>query len=68
MEGGITLDKVRNVNIRLRLGQVAVVSRVEKWKTEWLRKIVEMTGDRMVKKEFVENVPGKRSRGRPRRR
>jgi len=50
------------------LGQVSVVSRVEKKKTEWLRKMEEMTDDRMVKKEFVENVPGRRPRGRPRKR
>ena len=60
------LDKVRNVDIRTRLGQVAVVSRVGKKKTEWLRKIEELTDDRMVKKVFfLENVPGKRPRGRP---
>ena len=29
------LEIVRNVNIGSRLGQVAVVSRVEKKKTEW---------------------------------
>ena len=46
------LDKVRNVDIRTRLGQVAVVSRVGKKKTEWLRKIEELTDDRMVKKVF----------------
>ena len=61
------LDKVRNVDIRSILGQVAVVLRVEKKKTaaEWLRKMEEMTDDRMVKKVFVENVPGKRPKGRP---
>ena len=42
------LDKVRNEDIRSRLGQLAVVSRVEK-KTEWLRKMEGMTDDRMVK-------------------
>ena len=62
------LDKVRNVDIRSRLGQVSGVLRVEKKKTEWLRKIEEMTDDRMVKKVFVENVPGRRSRGRARKR
>ena len=41
------LDKVRNVAIRSRLGQVAVVSRVEN-KTEWLKKMEEITDDRMV--------------------
>ena len=62
------LDKVRNVDIRSRLGQVAVVSRVENRKTEWLKKMEEMTDDRMVKKVYVKNVPGKRLRGRPRKR
>ena len=37
VEGVTILDKVRNEDIRSRLGQLAVVSRVEK-KTEWLRK------------------------------
>ena len=59
------LDKVRNEDIRSRLGQLAVVSRVEK-KTEWLRKMEGMTDDRMIKKVFVESVPGRRPRGRPR--
>ena len=60
-------DKVRNEDIRSRLGQLAVVSRVEK-KTEWLRKVEGMTDDRMVKKVFVENVPGRRPRRRSRKR
>ena len=52
------LDKVKNVYIRSRLGQVAVVSRVENKKTEWLKKMEEMTDDRMVKKVYIENVLG----------
>ncbi len=66
VEGVIMLDKLRNVDIRSRLGQVSVVSRVEKKKTEWLRKMEEMTDDRMVKKVLVENVSGRCPRGRPR--
>ena len=62
VEGVTMLDKVRNVDIRSRLGQVAVVSRVENKKTEWLKKMEEMTDDRMVKKVYMENVPGKRPR------
>ena len=62
------LDKVRNEDIRSRLGQLAVVSRVEKKKTEWLRKMEGMTDERMVKKVFAENVLGRRPRGRPRKR
>ena len=59
---------MRNVVIRSRLGLVAVVSRVENKKTKWLKKMEEMTDDRMVKKVYMENVPGKRLRGRPRER
>ena len=68
MEGVTILDKVRNEDIRSRLGQLAVILRVEKKKTEWLRKMEGMTDDRMVKKVFVENVLGKRPKGRPRKR
>ena len=67
VEGVTILDKVRNEDIRSRLGQLAVVSRVEK-KTEWLRKMEGMTDERMVKKVFVENVLGRRPRGKPRKR
>ena len=66
VEGVTILDKVRNEDIRSRLGQLAVVSRVEK--TEWLRKMEGMTDERMVKKVFVENVLGRRPRGKPRKR
>ena len=66
VKGVTILDKVRNEDIRLRLGQLAVVSRVKK--TEWLRKMEGMTDERMVKKVLVENVPGRRPRGRPRKR
>ena len=59
---------MRNEDIRSRLGQLAVVSRVEKKKTEWLRKMEGMTDERMVKKVFVENVPCRHPRGRPRKR
>ena len=66
---GVTLwDKVRNVDIRLRLGQVAVVLTVEKKQTEWFKKLDEMTEDRLVKKLFVEDVPRKRPWGRLRKR
>jgi len=68
VEGVTMLDKVRNEEVRSRLGQVAVLSRVEKKQTEWARKVEDMTDDRMVKKVFVQSVPGKRPRGRPRKR
>ena len=50
---------MKNVAIRLRLGQVAVVLRVVKTQTEWLNKMDEMIDDRLVKKVFVRNVSEK---------
>ena len=59
---------MRNEEVRSRLGQVAVLSRVEKKQTELARKVEDMTYDRVVKKVLVENVPGKRPKERPRKR
>ena len=55
------LDRVRNEEIRSRRGQVAMHP-VEQKQTEWARKAEDMTDDRMVKKVFVGNVPGKQPR------
>ena len=44
----------------VRLGQAVVLS-IEglKKQTEWARKVIDVTDDRMMKRVFVENVPGK---------
>ena len=47
------LNKVRSEEVRLRLEQVAVLSRVVKKQTEWARKADDMTDDKMVKKVIV---------------
>ena len=65
VEGVTILDKVRNVDIRSRLGQVALVLRVEK-KTEWLSNMEEMTEDRMVKKVFFGECARKATEGKTR--
>ena len=57
------LDRVRNEEIRSRLGQVAMHP-VEQKQTEWARKAEDMTDDKMVKKVFVGNVPGTQPRGK----
>ena len=49
VEGVTVLDTVRN-EVRSRLEQVAVLSRVEKEQTEWAKKIEDVTDERMVKK------------------
>ena len=66
VEGVTILDKVRNVDIRSRLGQVALVLRVEKKKTEWLSNMEEMTEDRMVKKVFFGECARKATEGKTR--
>ena len=63
VEGVSILDKVRNEDIRSRLGQLAVVSRVEK-KTEWLRKMEGMTDDRMVKGGVCGDSAGYTTKGK----
>ena len=47
----------------VRLGRVVVLS-IEglKKQTEWARKVIDVTDDRMMKRVFVENVPGKQPR------
>ena len=45
-----------------------MLSRVEKKQRELVRKVEDMTYDKVVKKVLVENVPGKRPKGRPRNR
>ena len=43
---------------------MAVILTVEKKQTEWLKKLDEMTEDRLAKKVFVEDMPRKRPLGR----
>ena len=65
VEGVTRADKVRNEDIRRELDQEAVLSVVDRKKKEWYKKVTEMQEDRLAKRVFL---PGRRPRGRPRKR
>ena len=48
--GSVFAGQSEECGNQIRLGQVSVLSRVEKEQTEWKGKVEDMTGDRMVKK------------------
>ena len=68
VEGVTRMDKVRSDDIRMRLRQEDVVATVYRKKKQWLRKMEEMPEERLVKTVYMEEMPGKRPRGRPRKR
>ena len=68
VEGVTRMDKVKSDDIRMRLRQEDVVATVHRKKKQWLRKMEEMPEDRLVKTVYMEEMPGKRPRGRPRKR
>ena len=68
VEGVTRMDRVRSDDIRMRLRQEDVVDTVQRKKKQWLWKIEEMPEERLVKTVYVEEMPGKRPRGRPRKR
>ena len=68
VEGVTRADRVRNEDIRRELDQEAVLSVVDRKKKEWYKKVTEMQEDRLVKRVFLDEVPGRRPRGRPRKR
>ena len=68
MEGLTKLHRVRNVDIRQRLKQEAVMEVVRMKQRAWKGKIDGMEGGRLVKCVYSEKVIGRRPRGRPRKR
>ena len=68
VEGVTRMDKVRSDDIRMRLRQEDVVATVHRKKKQWLRKMEEMPEERLVKTVYMEEMPGKRPRVRPRKR
>ncbi len=66
---GVTwMERVRNEEVRERLGQEAVTDMMRRRQSRWLEKLTEMDNERLVKKVFEDEVEGKRPRGRPRKR
>ena len=65
-EGLTKLDRVRNVDIRQRLKQEAVMEVVRMKQRAWKVTVDGMDGRRLVKRVYSEEVIGRRPRGRPR--
>ena len=59
---------MKNEDIRRELNQEAVLSVVDRKKKEWYKKLTEMQEDKLAKRVFLDEVPGRRPRGRPRKR
>ena len=62
------VDRVRNVDIRLRLGQESILDVVRRRQENWKNRLEEIDGDRTTKFLKELELEGKRPRGRPRRR
>ena len=67
-QGSDKKGQVRSDDIRMRLRQEDVVATVHRKKKQWLRKMEEMPEERLVKTVYMEEMPGKSPRGRPRNR
>ena len=68
VEGVTKLGRVRNVDIRQRLSQEAVMEVVRKRQRAWKQKVDDVEEVRLVKRVYSEEVTGRRPRGRPRKR
>lgn len=61
-------DKIRNVDIRDRIGFPKLQDSIETSKLKWYGHMMRMEEDRVPKRIFMEKIPGRRPRGRPRKR
>ena len=68
IEGVSRADRVRNEDLRLRLGQVGILELTRRRQEKWLNKLERMQDDRITRRVFKGEIEGKRPRGRPRRR
>ncbi len=54
---GVTwMDRVRNEEVRERLGQEAVTDMMRRRQNRWLEKLTEMDNERLVKRVFEDEV------------
>ena len=60
------MNQVRNEEIRKRLNQEAVVETMRRRQRTWKEKVEHMDEDRLARRVYEEGIPGKRCRGRPR--
>ena len=68
IEGVSRVDRVRNKDIRLRLGQEGILNVVKRSQEKWKKRLEEMNDDRTTNKVFKGELEGKRPRGRRRKR
>ena len=66
VEGLTRMDQVRNEEIRKRLNQEAVLKTMRRRQRVWKEKVEHMDEDRLARRVHEEAIPGKRCRGRPR--
>ena len=59
------MDRVRNEEVKERLGKEAVTGMIQRRQSRWLEKLNEMDSGRLVQRVFEDEVEGKRPRGRP---
>ena len=68
VEGVTRMDRMSSDDIGERLMQEDVLDTVLRKKKQWLKKIEEMSEERLARRVYMEEMPGKRPRGRPRKR
>lgn len=68
VEGVMKLDRVRNVDIRHKLQQEAIMDIARKKLSMWKMKTDDVEGERLVRRVYSEEVTGTRPKGRPRKR
>ena len=61
-------DKIRNVGIRERTGFSKLQDKIETSKLKWYGHMMRMEEYRVPKRIFMEKIPRRRPRGRPRKR
>ena len=66
IKGVNRMDRVRNEDIRQRLGQEDIVQVIRRRQENWKCKIDNMNSNRTTKKVIVGVMEGRRPRGRPR--
>ena len=67
IEGVSRADRVKNEDLRLRLGQVGILELARRRQEKWLNILKRMQDDRITRTVFKGEIEGKRPRGRPRR-
>ena len=67
MDRGVSrLERIRNVDLRVRLRQEGVLDLVNRRQQKWKQRLEEMSSSRVMKIVYDGEVPGKCPRGRAR--